>query len=345
MSAGSRMTGKRLLVVATFIIAIAILWVLFTHVDITATFVQLKRLGLFGALVVLLNMTVALLGPVIAWHMLLRADGIAIGFRTTLASSLMGHAVNLISPLMYFGGEGVRTLHVARVTGTARRRVLATVVANEFQQLTSFCASIVAALIVVAGSTHPTGMPISWMTMGALSLIAIVGLIFGALLLDLRLIARTIGFVMRLGIFPNRLASVRDAAADMEEVVRGLLVQHKLPFLLSQLLVLLSPIAQFVQPVIFFWLLGLPLPPLAHLASFYVLIQLLFILPVTPAGLGVYEAGIIGIFRLQGWSVPEGAAYAILIRLDDVLFSVIGVVLLTRLGLMSFLSEEKPSHA
>jgi hypothetical protein len=40
---------------------------------------------------------------------------------------------------------------------------------------------------------------------------------------------------------------------------------------------------------------------------------------------------------LHGWSIPDGAAYAILVRMDDVLFSVSGAVLLAGLGLTSFL--------
>ncbi len=141
-----------------------------------------------------------------------------------------------------------------------------------------------------------------------------------------------------MGIFPKRLESVREGAADMEETVRGLLVRHKSSFLAAQLLVFLSPLASFLQPAIFFWFLRSaggsgPQPGVAQLASFFVLVELLFMLPTTPAGLGIYEGGIIGIFHLHGWSVPDGAAYAILMRLDDVLFSVAGALLLARFGL------------
>jgi uncharacterized protein (TIRG00374 family) len=333
-------TNKRLLLVATFAIAIAILVVLYARIDLAVTFSQLRRIGLTGAAVVLLDMTVALLGPLLAWHVLMRADGIRIAFGTTLTSSLMGHSVNLISPMMYFGGEGVRTFHVARVTGTSRRRVLATIVAAEFQQLTALCATIVAALVIVAGSSRPNGMPVSWMVGGTLSLVLIVGFIMCALLLDLRLLPRTVDLLMRCGIFPHRLARVREAAADVEQVVRNLLVRHTLPFLVAQLLVFLSPLAQFVLPSIFFSFLGEPQPTLAQLSSVFVLVQLLFMFPTTPAGLGVYEGGLVGIFRLHGWAVPDGAAYAILVRLDDVLFSIVGAVLLARFGLTNFLKGE-----
>jgi len=53
---------------------------------------------------------------------------------------------------------------------------------------------------------------------------------------------------------------------------------------------------------------------------FFVLTQLVFMLPTTPGGVGVYEAGVIGVFRLLGWDPALGAAYGVLLRLDDVLF-------------------------
>jgi len=43
-------------------------------------------------------------------------------------------------------------------------------------------------------------------------------------------------------------------------------------------------------------------------------------LPTTPGGVGVYEAGVVGVFQLLGWEPALGAAYGVLLRLDDVLF-------------------------
>jgi len=216
--------------------------------------------------------------------------------------------------------------------------VLGTVLGGEFQLLTALCASIVGALILVAGGGIAQDLPTSWMLIGTLSLALLVGLILSALVMDLHVLERTITFLMRLGIFPNRLERVREAAADMEETVRGLLVRHKASFLAAQLLAFLSPLASFLQPAIFFWFLrsaggSAPQPGVGQLASFFVLVELLFMLPTTPAGLGIYEGGIIAIFHLHGWSVSDGAAYAILMRMDDVLFSLAGALLLARFGL------------
>jgi len=341
---------KRFFLVVTLGIAIVILVVLFTYIDWASTLTQLRRVGVLGTAVILGGMTLSIMSPILAWHLLMRVEGIRIGFGTTLVSGLMGRAVNLISPLMYFGGEGLRTMHVARITGTPARRVLATILGAEFQLLTGFSASIVAAMIVIVGGSAAHALPISWMILATLSLVVLVALILSALLLDLRILARTIGLLMRWGIFPNRLASVRDAAADMEETVRGLLVRHKLPFLIAQLSIFVSPVASFLQPAVFFWFLrtaggSVTQPSATQLASFFVLVELLLMLPTTPAGLGVYEGGIVGIFHLHGWSVSDGAAYAILMRLDDVLVSVVGAILLAHFGIRGANGAKGTGHA
>lgn len=336
------MNRRQIFFGATLAAAVAILIVLATHIDLPATWIQLARVGFSGAVAILIDMALALLGPLLAWHIMMGSDGIDIRLGTTLVSGVMGRAINLISPMMYFGGEGVRTFHVAGVTGIPRRRVLATIAAAEFQALAALSASVVAALILVAAGNRTAALPLRWMVTGSLGMALIVGLTFCLLLMDFHLAARVFGFLMRFGIFTEKLSKLRDAATDVQNVVRNLVVRNKWRFIAAQLLAFTSPLAHFVLPAIFFWFLRTsgqtsPQPTIFQLASFFVLVELLFMIPTTPAGLGVYEASIVVLFRLHGWSVVDGAAYAILIRLDDVLFSITGAVLLARFGLIGFL--------
>lgn len=334
------MTRSRILFAATLALAIGILAVIVTRIDLAATVVQLRRVGITGAAGVLLNMALAAAGPLLGWHMLMKADGVKVSLRSTLTAGLMGRAVNLISPMMYFGGEGVRTFRIASVTGTPRSRILAAVVAGEFQALAALSASITVALVAVVGARHFDALPLAWMLTASTALALLVGLIFLIVLMDVRMVARVFEFLIRHRIFASRLAALRDSVDAFEHAVHGLLVRNKTRFAAAQLVTFLSPLAQFIQPAIFVWALHsteLPLPTLSQLASLFVLVQLLFMIPVTPAGLGVYEGGIVGIFSLHGWRLPDAAAYAIVIRLDDVLFSIAGALLLARFGLTRFL--------
>ncbi len=341
------MTRKQILFAFTFAAAVVILIALLLQLDIETTAAHLRAIGIAGAILMFADLAFALAGPLLAWHILMRVEAIPVRLNTTLASGLMGVAVNLISPLMYFGGEGVRTFHIAGVTGVPRPRVLATIVAGEFQALIALTASMLAALLVVTLGRSLPGVPLFWMTGGAAALAAIVGLLLGLLLLDLRLAARLLAALGRLGVFSRQLEALREAAFEVEVTVRKLLIHNKKKFLTAQLLSFSSPFAQFVLPALFFWFLRLrgqsaPTPSLLQLSVLFVLVQLLFMLPTTPAGLGVYEAGIVGVFHLLGWSASAGAAYAILVRLDDVLFSLTGAALLGHFGLMRALRGSRP---
>lgn len=295
------------------------------RVDLSEAARALARIGVLGAMVFLFNILLTIGGPFVGWHVLLRSLGVPVRLRTTLASGLVGRAVNLFSPFNYFGGESVRTLHVAAATGAPRRKVLAALVVSEFQVMAGLTVFALAGLAIWAASGVLAGARLSWAAAGAgvlaLVLVAVLGLALG----DVRPCLRVLETLIRWKIFPKRLSELRAATLDLETLIRSLFVERPAAFYLSQLLSLSSPVAQFLRPTLFFWLLGrtdpsVRLPGFLELTVFFVLTQLVFMLPTTPGGVGVYEAGVIGVFRLLGWDPALGAAYGVLLRLDDVLF-------------------------
>jgi uncharacterized membrane protein YbhN (UPF0104 family) len=108
-------------------------------------------------------------------------------------------------------------------------------------------------------------------------------------------------------------------------------------------LTLLSPLAQFMRPFLFYGFLKLagdtlPMPTIAEMSTLFVLSQILFILPSTPGGLGVYEGGLVVIFtQALHWSDADGGAFAILIRAADLLYVFFGVWLVIHYGMTSML--------
>ena len=325
----------RFIFLATLALALVILAVIASQVDLSAAAAQLRRVGFTGAGVMLLDMAIAMGGPLLGWHLLMRADGIDVRLSATMTAGLMGRAVNLVSPLMYFGGEGVRTFRIASLTGAPRSRILATVAASEFQMLIAMTASMALALAGILAGRRAGALPLGWMLTGFAGLALLVGVIFLLVLLDVRIAARLLGVLIRRGFFVTALTSAQQAVDAFEQAVHGLMVRQTGRFIIAQVVTCIAPVAELLQPAIFVWALhdpATPMPTLLQLGSLFVLIQLLFMLPTTPAGLGVYEGGIIGILSLQGWPVADAAAYAVLIRLDDVCFSLVGALLLARSG-------------
>ncbi len=295
------------------------------RVDLALAARTLGRIGALGVAAFLINILVTIGGPFLGWHVLLRSLGVPVRLRTTLSSGLVGRAVNLLSPFSYFGGEGIRTLHVASRTGAPRRKVLAALVVSEFQVMAGLTAFTLAGLGIWAASGAFAASRLGWAAAGAgvlaLLLLGALGLALG----EVRPCLRVLEAFIRWGIFPTRLSELRAATLELETLIRSLFLDRPAAFYLSQALSFSSPVAQFLRPTLFFWLLGLSdpsvrLPGFLELTVFFVLTQLIFMLPTTPGGVGVYEAGVVGVFGLLGWEPSLGAAYGILLRLDDVLF-------------------------
>jgi uncharacterized membrane protein YbhN (UPF0104 family) len=211
------------------------------------------------------------------------------------------------------------------MTGVPRRRVLATVAVSEFQVMAGLTVFTLLGLGIAVAGKSLSGARLGWALAGGAALATGLLVFLGLALGDLKPCLRILDALVRRGIFPKRLGLLRSATLELETLIRSLFVEKKLTFFLAQALSLSSPVAQFFRPTLYFWLLGrtgqsAPLPSFSELTVFFVLSQLVFMLPTTPGGVGVYEAGVVGLFRFLGWDVADGAAYGLLLRLDDVVY-------------------------
>jgi cysteinyl-tRNA synthetase len=317
--------------------AAGILGYLLTHIDLVRTAAQLRRVGISGTALFLGTHALALAGPLVAWHLQMRSDGIAVRFRTTLASFFMGRALNLISPMMYFGGESARTFHIASVCGVSRKRVLATIVVNELQVFSALTVVLLGALGVSLAAASLGAGTLRWAGAASLALALSLGLLFWVGATRPGISTRILGRLAGWGIFPRLLSRLQTPAAETEALIRGHYASHRASFIVGQALCLLSPLAQFVGPLVFYGVLraageAVDLPSFSRLSAFFLLSQILIMVPTTPGGIGVFEAGLVGIFTLLSWPASDGAAYDVLFRLDDVLCALLGSAFLLRFG-------------
>jgi glycosyltransferase 2 family protein len=340
----ARGRARRLVILGSALLGLAILVALASSIDLAETVRQLRKVGLAGFAAFFVNIAITLAGPIVAWHLLLRGVGIRVAPATTVASSLMGFACNLISPMSYFGGESVRTCHIAAVTGAPKRRVLATIVVAELQVLAALTGLMLAALVVAAAGASLGGTRLALAVAGGIGLAVLVGVLVALLVGRARPSVRILDLLIRCRIFPTTLQGLRDAAVEMEQTIREILRRRRGSLLLGQAAALVGPIAHFLRPPLYFWLLGKgtgELPGLSDLSAFFVFSQLVYMLPTTPAGLGVYEGGVIGLFRMLSWNPSDGAAYGILLRLDDVIFVLVGFTLVARFGLSRWIAAAR----
>jgi hypothetical protein len=317
----------------------------FRLIDINEAIAQIARIGYLGSAVFVLNLAVTFLAPAVGWHLLMRADGIPVTLRQSLVSGLMGHAFNLITPMMYMGGEPIRVFHIASVTGVSKRQVLATIIVNKVQEIAGLALLLVVGAGVAIFTADLSGPYVAAAALAGIILLAFLVAVVGLFVGNFKPTVKLLLLIARMGIFPRQMMKLRHTAKEMEAMVREHLTQRWRVFVLSQLITLLSPLAQLLRPTLFFAFLAasgadVRLPGIPELAVFFVLSQIVFMLPSTPGGLGVYEGGLVVIFtQVMHWSAADGGAYAILVRTADLLLISVGVWLVVHYGMTSLLKS------
>lgn len=333
---------KPIIIILLFLVGVAGLVLVFHLIDIKKALSQIANIGYFGSAVFILNLAVTFLAPAVGWHFLMRADGIPVTLRQSLVSGLMGHAFNLITPMMYMGGEPIRVFHIASVTGASKRKVLATVIVSKVQEIAGLALLLVIGAGVAVFTADLSGGYIAAAALAGLVLLGFLVAVIGLFVGNFKPTVKLLLFIARMGIFPKQMMKLRHTAKEMEAMVREHLTRRWRVFVLSQLITLLSPVAQLLRPTLFFAFLqaagaDVQLPGVSELAVFFVLTQLIFMLPSTPGGLGVYEGGLVVVFSLLHWPAEDGGAYAILIRTADFLLISLGVWLVVHYGMTSLM--------
>ncbi|HVR84433.1 MAG TPA: lysylphosphatidylglycerol synthase domain-containing protein, partial [Planctomycetota bacterium] len=232
----------RLLSVGLLVLGLLVLGLTAREVNLPQAWRELARVGGVGCAAFLLNIVITIGGPFLGWHLLMRSLDIPVALPTTLLSGLIGRACNLLSPVSYFGGEGVRTFHVASMTGAPRRRVLAALVVSEFQVMAGLTVFTLLGLGISLALSTLGGARLAWALAGAgtlaLGLLTVLGLALG----DVKPCLRILDALVRRGIFPRRLAALRGATLDLENLIRSLFRDRRGTFFLAQALSLSSPV-------------------------------------------------------------------------------------------------------
>jgi uncharacterized protein (TIRG00374 family) len=338
---------KPIIITSLFAVGVIILVVLFHVIDVQQSIIQIGRIGLFGSLLFVLNIGLTFLAPSFGWHLLMRAEGINITFRQTATSALMGHAFNLITPMMYVGGEPIRVFHVAGMCNISKRRVLATIIVSKFQEVVGLALFMIfgTAVTVLTARDSLKSVEIIAAIVTGFVLIVFLIVLTSLVLGNVQPTVKILDFLIKKGLAKGRIEHIRQKAVEMELLVRDAFIHRWKLFLVSQALTLISPLAQFLRPLIFYACLrwgggDVPLPSFQQLAMLFVFSQVLYMAPSTPGGLGIYEGGIVLIFvKILAWPESDGAAFALLVRAADLIYIAFGVWLVVHYGMTSLLKS------
>ncbi len=257
------------------------------------------------------------------WALLLRGTGFRIGTRDSTEIIFLSWLVNCVVPAKL--GDVYRA-YLLKINSTASLSwTFGTVFIERVLDLVA-----IALLGIAAGFwSFRDGLPTAIQLVFAIGLVVVVALSVG--LFTMRNFGRRIIVVLPL---PHRILELYDR---FEEGVFGALALRQMP-----LLVLLTGFVWMTEALRLFFVvraLGFVDVELGLSGAVFVALigSLLTAVPLSPAGLGIVEAGVVGILTVAyGVALPEATAIALLDRVISV-FSVIVI------GSMAYLVSKKPS--
>jgi uncharacterized protein (TIRG00374 family) len=295
------------------------------------------RVGWLYLILFVVNASGTIVIPAIGWWLIMRAEGLPVSLGVTLQTNLMGYPLNVMTPSMFLGGEPLKTFYIAVRYRVTKRRVLATIIVAKLQELGGLILSMIVATALFIWQTDVLTIHVEVL------LIALLVLLAGFFILTLyafagrkRPLVTLIKLLSRWRLLSPLLSRLLNLAEEIEERIHTTLTHRFRVLLLSQAITCLSAVTIFLRPWIFFR--ALPELPVGfeQLCALFVITNLVNALTIVPGGLGLFEGSMAGYASLVHLGDDKGMAFALICRIADLTFLVIGGILILLCGLEHF---------
>jgi uncharacterized protein (TIRG00374 family) len=283
-----------------------------------------------------------------AWAALQHQAGQGVPYRTLLAGTIVAMAGNILTPASHLGGEPGKIVYAGRKTGHAYTDLAGTVLLCKYIEAMSFVLFLgfatVAALAgfrdVLFGPTYlALGITISVLAAAAL---ALGGVAWFSLSRKWTPLTAMVGLVARLRLRPQFFARLQDRALRMELQASGLFREEGNAVIPAFFWYLLTHMAMFVRPLVFFYLGWQIHLNLAELGLFFLTSQILLAVQFMPSGVGTLDGGLLAVVAIAGIgiAVPQCTAFLLCVRFWDAAVVLLGALLAARTGMGLF--RQKP---
>jgi len=315
-----------------------------TLVGPAAVWVQVQALGPLGFLAMVGNDLVATLLWIASWGVLLYAFGVRLRPQELAGIGVAGYAVSYITPVANVGGEPVQAWLISRKTGRPMTTVFAALFVNRL--LAGLCLvgfAVLGGAFTLSGPQLNTSAKVQ-VGIGLTVVTVAVGLgvlSFARNLHWLSRIVRSLRRLRRSWRWPEAWAAkLQEMEDQMYTAFNRYLPYTALAFVLE----LMSFFCIYLRPQLFFYFTQGRLFSLSDLAVYFNLNAILTTLIwLTPAGMGIAEGGRVGILGLVGISPPAGMAFSLTVRFVELLLVGLGLVYLSREGLLRLAGKRSAS--
>ncbi|HED03707.1 MAG TPA: flippase-like domain-containing protein [Candidatus Fraserbacteria bacterium] len=293
----------------------------------------LARLGLVGFLALFADVALMIGGWLLSWIILLRAYGLRTPWQTVVRARLAGYAVSYLTPFSFVGGEPVAVYLLVKETGEPTDKLIAVVTVAKFLEgLTLLFFLYLGSFYMLFRGQLPSAL--GWVLLGS-DLLLGLAMALGAYDFWANRLWGTRITIWLSGRLVGRLlpAAAAGWVRQVEEEIHQAFHHHWRATLQAGLVSFAGTIFLYLRPQVFFYFSERLVFSLTQLALIFALTLVLTTLFwITPAGLGVFEGGQIGIFALFGLSADKAVAFSLALKPLELFFVALGLSFLLRLG-------------
>lgn len=308
---------------ALIALSFAILIGVVAWVGFDETYEGLRRAGLpaFLALGAIQIVVIAL--QTLAWAVLNRPVNHRVGGRILFEASIVGYAVNIITPSAYLGGEPAKVLYVGRRTHLPYPALAGTVVLAKYLEAMSFflfftTATVIAIVtfrgVLFTGNMLPVGIVLVIL---GIVLLSVCVLLWLSLTRRKHPLTRAVSWCAMVRPRSRFWARLRNTTRKMEEQVNQVFCEEGREAIKAFSIFLTLHVIIFLRPALFLVLAGERMVNLGETGLLFVASQGLLAFQITPGSVGTLDGGMFGVFSLLDLAAPTCMAFLLFTRFWD----------------------------
>ena len=303
------------MVILRFLIAVLVLFGLFSLVGVTEMLKVFSEVDPFWLVLLLLLAPVMVWASCLKWNLFIKASGNSVPMSHLMKLYTVGYFFNTFTP-SYVGGDVARSFHLGKYLSNQRDAFIATFL-ERFTGLLAM--SLLGVIFLSLGASATSGLSI-----------AILSVAFGAFVLGL------ICFSLRFANFSFGIA--RWACNYLPEKLSGKIVKliekvdegmcharnNRLLLFKALLLSLFFHCLTVLNTYLGARTVGWDNPDIAGLFVVVPLVLLVSMAPITPSGLGIQEGAFLFFLQRIGGTKAHGLGVGVVLRAKIVLLGLIG---------------------
>ena len=263
------------------------------------------------------------------WDLILRSRNIKVPFKKLLIYRIIGTSINFLTPGPRVGGEPTQASLLTKHKVDFTEGLSTIMIDKIIDTTTSGLLFIIGVVLVGLKYTFPRNTELA-LTLGGVVFLAIVTLFYYRMLTSQHFFLKIFHF-FRLDKIKNKFwKKLEKSIEKIELTMIDFYKMNKKAFVVSLLISIFTWVLMFFEYKFATMLLGLDI---GAVEIFFIVtfIGLAILFPI-PMAVGVLEAGQVSAFALIRLNASAGVALAFLVRMKDIIWALIGLVLLATYG-------------